>query len=210
MTAEPAFEDLTAQARIRDAALGLFAERGMERATIRDIAARAGVSLGLVRHHFGAKEALREACDAYALAKAGELMMQAAGPDASPGPGFQPAVHPTLVLLVKYFARSIADGSPAAAALFDKFVTMSEQWLAQAPGHYDDPRAAAVLITAMQFGPLIMHNQVSAALGVDVFSAAGHIRTTKAFIDIYTQPALSKDSAEAAKAAYERLEKGET
>ena len=30
-----------------------------------DIAATAGVSLGLVRHHFGSKEALRDACDAY-------------------------------------------------------------------------------------------------------------------------------------------------
>ena len=46
-------EDLTARARIRDAALALFAERGTDGATIRDIAKAAGVSGGLVRHHFG-------------------------------------------------------------------------------------------------------------------------------------------------------------
>src|SRR6266542_759545 len=56
----PAFEDLTARARIRDAALRLFAERGVDGATIRDIAKAAGVSAGLVRHHFGSKEALRD------------------------------------------------------------------------------------------------------------------------------------------------------
>src|SRR6266545_3920627 len=66
----PAFEDLTARARIRDAALRLFAERGVDGATIRDIAKAAGVSAGLVRHHFGSKEALRDACDSYALDRA--------------------------------------------------------------------------------------------------------------------------------------------
>ncbi|MGH3750942.1 MAG: helix-turn-helix domain-containing protein, partial [Micromonosporaceae bacterium] len=63
MTSHPvedrAHEDLTARARIRDAALRLFAERGIGPATIRDIAKAAGVSSGLVRHHFGSKEALR-------------------------------------------------------------------------------------------------------------------------------------------------------
>ncbi len=44
--------DLTARARIREAALRHFAEEGYERATIRAIAATAGVSPGLVRHHF--------------------------------------------------------------------------------------------------------------------------------------------------------------
>ena len=44
--------DLTARARIRDAALRLFAERGVEGVTIREIAEAAGVSGGLVRHHF--------------------------------------------------------------------------------------------------------------------------------------------------------------
>ena len=60
-----AFEDLTARARIREAALKHFAEEGYERATIRGIAQTAGVSPGLLRHHYGSKEALRTACDDY-------------------------------------------------------------------------------------------------------------------------------------------------
>ena len=59
-------EDLTARARIRDAALLHFGEQGFDRATIREIARTAGVSSGLVRHHFGSKQALREACAAAA------------------------------------------------------------------------------------------------------------------------------------------------
>ncbi|HEY2702029.1 MAG TPA: TetR family transcriptional regulator [Pseudonocardiaceae bacterium] len=215
MIDEPAFEDLTARARIRDAALRLFAERGMQAATIRDIAARAGVSLGLVRHHFGSKEELRDACDEYALAQGMRIKNEAlsAGMMGSgiPKPGFLPEVHPTLVLLMQYFARSISDGSAAAEAMFEQFVAVTEAWVAQQfPGEFDDPKAVAVLITAMQMGPMLLHQQVSAALGVELLSRAGHIRSSKAFIDIYAQPWLSKDSAEAAKAAYDQLEKGET
>ena len=60
-----AFEDLTARARIREAALKHFAEEGYERATIRGIAQTAGVSPGLLRHHYGSKDELRKACDDY-------------------------------------------------------------------------------------------------------------------------------------------------
>src|SRR4029453_5925987 len=70
---DPAFEALTGRARIRDAAIRLFAERGIAGTTVRDIAREAGVSPGLLRHHFGSKEALREACDVYALDRPPQL-----------------------------------------------------------------------------------------------------------------------------------------
>ncbi|MGA5411816.1 TetR/AcrR family transcriptional regulator [Streptomyces lavendulocolor] len=44
--------------RLLAAASGLFAERGYERATVRDIAARAGVNQALLFRHFGSKRAL--------------------------------------------------------------------------------------------------------------------------------------------------------
>src|SRR5215218_9209360 len=55
--------DLTARARIRLAALRLFASQGFEATSTRAIAAEAGVSHALVRHHFGSKEGLRQAID---------------------------------------------------------------------------------------------------------------------------------------------------
>ena len=45
----------------------LFAEKGFSAVGVREIAAEAGVSLGLVRTHFGSKEGLRAAIDAYVL-----------------------------------------------------------------------------------------------------------------------------------------------
>lgn len=59
--------DLTARARIRDAAIARFAEDGFD-VGMRTIAADAGTSVGLVAHHFGSKSGLRAECDAHVLA----------------------------------------------------------------------------------------------------------------------------------------------
>jgi len=56
-------EDLTAKARIRNSALDLYAQYGEERISLRAVASEAGVTLGLVQHHFKTKAGLREAVD---------------------------------------------------------------------------------------------------------------------------------------------------
>lgn len=56
-------EDLTAKARIRNAALDLYSKSGPDRISLRAIAAEAGVTLGLVQHHYKTKAGLREAVD---------------------------------------------------------------------------------------------------------------------------------------------------
>lgn len=55
--------DLTAKARIRNAALELYAANGEDRTSMRAVSARAGVIVGLVVHHFGSKDGLREAVE---------------------------------------------------------------------------------------------------------------------------------------------------
>lgn len=55
--------DLTSKARIRNAALILFARNGEEGTSMRAIATEAGVTVGLVTHHYGTKNGLREAVD---------------------------------------------------------------------------------------------------------------------------------------------------
>jgi AcrR family transcriptional regulator len=55
-------DDLTTTARIRDAAIDLFGREGFS-VGVRAIATAAGVSPGLVIHHFGSKEGLRKVCD---------------------------------------------------------------------------------------------------------------------------------------------------
>lgn len=56
-------EDLTAKARIRNSALDLYSKFGPDRISLRAIAAEAGVTLGLVQHHYRTKAGLRDAVD---------------------------------------------------------------------------------------------------------------------------------------------------
>jgi TetR/AcrR family transcriptional regulator len=49
------------------AALGEFAKRGFEGASLRDMASRAGTTHGLIRHHFGSKDEVFRACVDYAV-----------------------------------------------------------------------------------------------------------------------------------------------
>jgi TetR/AcrR family transcriptional regulator, regulator of cefoperazone and chloramphenicol sensitivity len=55
--------DLTAKARIRNAALALYANYGEDATSMRAIADAAGVTVGLVVHHFRTKDGLREAIE---------------------------------------------------------------------------------------------------------------------------------------------------
>ncbi|MEZ5096013.1 MAG: helix-turn-helix domain-containing protein [Nocardioides sp.] len=80
MSSIPVEGDLTARASIRNAALRLFAERGPEGVTVREIATEAGVSPGLVVHHFGSKDGLRAAVDEYA-ARAFDALFELDGDD---------------------------------------------------------------------------------------------------------------------------------
>ena len=204
---ERSAEDLTARARIRDAALRLFAERGLDGATIRDIARAAGVSGGLVRHHFGSKDDLRAACDSYALDQLMRIKEQAVLEGQLANPGFMSAAHPTVLLTLRYLARSLVDGSPAAAAVFDEMVELGEAWLDQHhPGQIPDPRGYSAVLVAMQSGLFMMHSQLSRWLGADIFTPEGHLRLTAAMIDFYSQPLLSPELAEQARATVRQLQ----
>ena len=57
----PDTRDLTGKARIRNAALQLLAAKGSADTTIREVAKAAGVTHGLVVHHFTNKDGLRRA-----------------------------------------------------------------------------------------------------------------------------------------------------
>lgn len=198
--------DLTGRARIRDAALVLIAERGFEGATLREIARLAGLSAGLVRRHFGSKEGLRAACDAYALERLMAVKEVGVQGGRLADPSFLSDVRPEMLLLHRYLGRSIVDGSPAAQALLDRMIDSSEQWIATSePGETVDVRALACILAAAQIGLLMLREQISTALAADVFAPTGDLRLAHALIDFYSTPLLSSDLAAQAHAALGQL-----
>ncbi|RZU15707.1 TetR family transcriptional regulator [Kribbella rubisoli] len=187
-----AVEDLTARARIRDAAIRLFGERGIEGASIRDIAAEAGVSSGLVRHHFGSKEALREACDRYAK----DRMIQIGAELTQDGDltGLDPLLlHPIAFPLQIYIVRSMMDGSETATALFLEGVDAVEAWASSYGITPKDPRGYAAALAAIKLSVFILRDQVSKALGEDITTPAGYNRIGQALMEVFTIPLLTPE-----------------
>jgi AcrR family transcriptional regulator len=197
-------EDLTARARIRDAAIALFAERGVGPSTIRDIAQAAGVSSGLIRHHFGSKEGLRQACDDYAMAELTRIRTRIFDEGEFRDQSFLGAVHPSAMQLQRYLVRSTLDSPEATSAMFARMVEVGEEWLDGQGIHVDDQRAYAAVLVAMQMGMFLMADQLSAALGTDVTKPAGHLRMLRGAIEVFTHPLLADQEA-AVRAALDKL-----
>jgi AcrR family transcriptional regulator len=200
-------EDLTARARIRDAAMVHFGEHGFERTTIRGIAETAQVSPGLIRHHFGAKQGLREACDAHLVKLIRQLADQTQADrgleDGNPIAAARAAMGP----YEGYLARALVEGG--AAPLFDEMVELGAQWLAAADRDRTDPPAAdakvrAAVTTAMALSITLLHKHISRAIGADVFSTEGDELLARALIDLHSHPQLSPEEARAALAALDR------
>lgn len=209
MTASgPDPEDLTARARIRDAALRHFGEHGFERATIRGIAETAGVSSGLVRHHFGSKQALREACDDHLSRTIRRLNDQVRADKTLDEVNYVAAARAAVGPYQRYLARSLAEG--AAAPLFDEMTRLTEEWLAELDKNRPDApdvgrRGRAAVITAMALAITVLHPHVSRGMGVDVFSPEGDQLLARTLVDIYSHPLMSLEDAALARAGLDRI-----
>lgn len=197
--------DLTARARIREAAIALFAERGIGGATIRDIAEAAGVSSGLLRHHFGSKEGLRDACDDYVMAELARIRAPYLDGTGYGEQGLLDAIQAAPLVLQTYVVRSTMDGSPTGTKMFERMVDEGERWLVTAPVKSTDPRAYAAVLVALKMGMYLLREQISSAIGVDTRTPAGQARMFRAAVEIFAQPMLSADLADQAYAVLDRL-----
>lgn len=113
--------DLTARARIRDAAIECFAADGFD-ASFRAIAARAGVSPALITHHFGSKAALRAECDADVLRRYQALKSEAVAVPSEYLLGALAAPPDMSANLLVYLLRAVLAGGSSARAFLDRLV----------------------------------------------------------------------------------------
>ncbi|WP_067817173.1 TetR/AcrR family transcriptional regulator [Nocardia inohanensis] len=160
-------DDLTTRARIRDAAVAAFGEQGFG-VGVRAIATAAGVSPGLVIHHFGSKEGLRQACDDWVR----EVVRKAKTEYiTSPAPGNlmqQLAEIEDFAPYMAYILRSFQSGGPLMKVFFEHMVEDVEVYLTAgiAAGTLRptrDLKALARYIATTNGGGMVMFLQVYAA-----------------------------------------------
>ncbi len=173
----------------------LFAERGAAAVTVREIAAAAGVSPGLVMHHYGSKDGLKDAVDRRAVAFFEEMIGELArtgeeGGSASLAELFADRLEREPVM-ADYVRRLLLDGGEAADALFAKLFesTVAGMRSLAAAGVVrpaQDERIRAAFLLANDLSLVLLRRQIAQVTGTDPLAGEGLVRWTAAVMDVYT------------------------
>lgn len=184
-------DDLSARARIRNAALERFGRDGFG-VGLRAIAADAGVSPALVVHHFGSKAGLREACDDHLLA-----VMRRSKSDAVSSAGVESVLAQfadldNYAVLVAYVLASLADGGDLARALVEQMVADAEDYLATGVANGTvkpsrDPAGRARFLVLSSVGVLLMHHRLHGPADPQQLIRTVADLTTVPALELYTQ-----------------------
>lgn len=183
--------DATTVARIRSAAVARFGRHGFARTSVREIASDAGVSPGLVIHHFGSKEGLRRACDEWMVAqligekaRLGDTEVASTIREWLDDPG-------RFRGYLDYVGMMLADGTGGGDRLFDLLLAetraMLEEGVASgAMRESSDPELRAVLVTVHGLAPLLLREHLARVLGAPLDDPATVRRMTLPTLELYT------------------------
>lgn len=155
---------MTAVAKIRDAAIDQWGRHGFH-VSLRAIAEAAGVSAGLVIHHFGSKEGLRKACDEYVAEEVRSAKSESLR-SADPSTWFaQMAEIDSYAPMMAYLVRNMQAGTGLAKTLWQRMIDNAEEYLEEGvragtlkPSA--DPKARAKFLALSGGGAFLLYLQM--------------------------------------------------
>ncbi len=124
-------ESLSGKERLLLSAMKLFGESGFDGVSVRDIATDANVSIGLIKHHYGSKEGLRQAVDEYFIKKF-EAFYGEGDEHVEDLPGKE------ILSTVDSWVASIADDWPLFSRYFRRALLEETEWGAELFRRYYD------------------------------------------------------------------------
>jgi AcrR family transcriptional regulator len=198
--------DLAPRARIREAALRLYAEHGLRATSIRMVADEAGLSAGAVMHHFKSKDDLAEAVQHAVIATIRQAVSEV-------GLGEPPHVaararrqaFDQLVsdspAIAGYLRRVILDGGPAGLALFaEGFDLVRSEMRAQVDAGVarplPDPDVGLVLYRALHLTHILFGPLIEQLLDLSLSDPAVLERFRDATVDLLTRPVFGETGAD--------------
>lgn len=178
-------DDRTAKAKLRDAAIEIVAAEGSKELTARGVAERAGLSAGLIRHHFGSMRELQAACDEHVARAIKELKTSAirGGAAFDAFGAIRQSADPHLM---GYLAMRLSENSPVIDRLVDTIVDDATAYLTDGitqglftPTRH--PRERTAMLTIFTLGALALHRHVKRLMNVDV--RAADLASQPGFVD---------------------------
>ena len=192
------FKDLSPYARIRHAALELFARRGVEATSVRAVAKAAGVSPGLVQHYFPSKTDLRDAVDQYVLEVTATAFADLPGPDMTSAGRVEEISQRVITLFrdralgQRYVARGLIDRDERALAIFDAVFQLGKHVVEEdiKEGRVEpdiDVVWASLHIAVYHFGVILLEAAINRHLADPLRSEPGLERWRQATTRLYSQ-----------------------
>lgn len=202
--------DLTARAVIRNRALELFAARGFDGVSVREIAAAAAVSPALVLHHYGSKDGLRREVDAH-VARVFDEALAAIAEHPAPLLGGGPVAAATFTELMlaglppgspvpDYLRRLLLSGDQVGRELFagwhEATVRLNTK-LAQAGvlQETDDVAVRAAFLLVNDLAVVLLRDHLTDVLGEDPLSRSGMRRWAADVLAAYTHGVFTTEEA---------------
>lgn len=203
--------DITTKARIRDAAIERFPKDGFDGTTVRAIAADAGVSPGLILHHFGSKEGLHRACDDHVVHEIGEIKRAAMSDRTYGDPDAIALAYEMVSHDLRYLSWTLSMGGDTATHLFDEMVEDQTKDLVEGQrlgvvNPVDDIGTQAAVLTSMRLATLVLHEHLSRVMGVDVLTKEGLIAMAPAALRLLSGELFNNDVLADAATAVDRLQ----
>jgi AcrR family transcriptional regulator len=200
--------ELTAEARIRRSALRLFAERGYEASTVRAIAEDAGVSPGLILHHFGSKERLRDAVSDEVVATISHFVDDHMPTDAPISEQFEAPeasfreLFTTRPELGAYIRRLFFEGNEAGTLILRRFMLISRKlsaaleergWMREAP----DPEMRDLQLIVLEMGPVLFYPLLAAYFESPPLTEDLHQRWVESEFDLFMHGLFTAEAPQA-------------
>lgn len=184
-------------------AMQLFAERGFDGVTVRDIAKAADVSIGLINHHFESKDGLRAAVDAHFLEETSKAIVRASREAGSRGDLESVAeYHRTWIReyeaewpsFAAYLRRAITENSEWGENLFREYYDSVSRMITRfdADGRIADEADRLwlpLLYSFMLVGPLLLDPYIRTMLGKSTYDPEMWGRFQKALRQLFWQGA---------------------
>jgi AcrR family transcriptional regulator len=185
-------QDLTGRARIREAALELFAANGVAATSLRGVAQGAEVSPALVVHHFGSKEGLCRAVDEAVVKRIesalGEVPVERGDELLAERGHAVVRLLRSQPVLCDYLGRALSEDTEASAELFRRLFTSASRdgalVDAGAIRSKSDPFWRAIHQMLLVVGPLMMRRLIEQELGGSLLEEPNFERWMRANTDL--------------------------
>lgn len=177
-------------------ALKLFAQNGFAAVGVRQIAEEAGVSIGLIRMHFGSKDGLRKELDRLVMQSVSDLYQ---GMLSHPGDNLLDHMVQDAVMfsnqdvdMLMYLRMALMENSPGAQEIAAELLKITESWISV----FDekgllranvDKKFAALFMTFNLVGPLMLEPFAQKMVGASMYDADVVERRNKILNQALTQ-----------------------